>query len=71
MFLVSRMKDESVVLGDDIILTVIEIRGDKVRLGIELPEGVSLHRAEMYDVLHDQEHDRAMAAHETLERDEG
>ena len=71
MFLISRMKDESVVLGDDIILTVIEIRGDKVRLGIELPEGVSLHRAEMYDALHHPEHDRAMAAHETSERGEG
>ena len=40
MFLVSRMKNESIVLGDDIILTVIEIRGDKVRLGVEHPKGV-------------------------------
>ena len=37
MFVSPRMKDESVVLGDDIILTVIEVRGDKVRLGVEHP----------------------------------
>jgi len=41
------MKDESIVLGDDIILTVIEIRGDKVQLGVEHPKGVTVHRREV------------------------
>ena len=42
MIVLPRKKGESIVLGDDIILTVIEIRGDKVRLGVELPKGVTL-----------------------------
>ncbi len=51
MFLVSRMKNEGIVLGDDIILTVIEIRGDKVRLGVEHPRGVTVHRPEVYEAI--------------------
>ena len=51
MILVSRMKNESIVLGDDIILTVIEIRGDKVRLGVEHPQGVTVHRREVYEAI--------------------
>ena len=46
MFLVSRKKGESVVFGDDIILTVIEVRGDKGILGIEHPKGATVHRRE-------------------------
>jgi carbon storage regulator len=46
-----RKQGESVVLGDDIILTVIEIRGDKVRLGVELPQGATLHRREVYEAI--------------------
>jgi carbon storage regulator len=46
-----RKKAESIVINDDIILTVIEIRGDKVRLGIELPEGTTLHRREVYEAI--------------------
>ena len=51
MFLVSRMKNEGIVLGDDIILTVIEIRGDKVRLGVEHPKGATVHRREVYEAI--------------------
>ncbi|HEV3309089.1 MAG TPA: carbon storage regulator, partial [Chloroflexota bacterium] len=40
-----------VVLRDDIILTVIEIKGDKVRLGVELPNGATLHRQEVYEAI--------------------
>ena len=45
MIVIPRKKGESIVIGDDIILTVIEIRGDKVRLGVERPQGVTVHRA--------------------------
>ena len=45
MIVIPRKKNESIVIGDDIILTVIEVRGDKVRLGVELPEGGTVHRA--------------------------
>ena len=51
MIVLPRKKGESIVLGDDIILTVIEIRGDKVRLGVEHPKGVSVHRQEVYEAI--------------------
>jgi carbon storage regulator len=50
-----RKKGESVVINDDIILTVIEVRGDKVRLGIEHPKGVTVHRQEVYEAIQSQQ----------------
>ena len=55
MFFVSRKKNEGLVIGDDIIVTVIEIRGDKVRLGIESPREMPLHRGEVFDAIHGEE----------------
>ena len=52
---ISRKKGESVVICDDNILTVIEVHGDAVRLGIECPKAVTVHRREVYDVLRSQE----------------
>ena len=54
MIVIPRKKGESVVFGDDIILTVIEIKGDKVRLGIEHPKGVTVHRHEVYEAIFSQ-----------------
>ena len=51
MIVIPRKKGESVVINDDIILTVIEIRGDKVRLGVEHPKGVTVHRREVYEAI--------------------
>ena len=51
MIVLPRKKGESVVINDDIILTVIEVRGDKVRLGIEHPKGVTVHRREIYEAI--------------------
>jgi carbon storage regulator len=51
VILISRTRDESIVLGDDVILTVIEIRGDRVRLGVEPPQDGTLHRFEVYEAL--------------------
>ena len=51
MIVIPRKKGESIVIDDDIILTVIEIRGDKVRLGVEHPQGVTVHRAEVYEAI--------------------
>jgi carbon storage regulator len=51
VIVISRAKNEGIVLGDDIILTVIEIRGDKVRLGVELPKGATLRRGEDYEAM--------------------
>ena len=52
MLVLSRKKNESVVINDDITIVVVEIRGDKVRLGIEAPKEVSVHRKEVWDAIH-------------------
>jgi len=47
MLVLSRRAGESVVLGDDITVTVLEVRGDVVRIGIDAPRDVKVHRAEL------------------------
>lgn len=49
MLVLSRHKGESVMIGDDVTVVVVEIRGDKVRLGFEAPKGLPVHRREIYD----------------------
>lgn len=51
MLVLSRKKNESIVIDERIVITVVEIRGDKVRLGIEAPRDVAIHRQEVYDAL--------------------
>jgi carbon storage regulator len=51
MLVLSRKKDEKIIIGDNITLMVIEIRGDKVRLGIDAPKDVSVHREEVYNAI--------------------
>jgi carbon storage regulator len=51
MLVIPRKQDQSVVIGENIVLTVIEVRGDKVRLGIEHPDGVTVHRREVYEAI--------------------
>jgi carbon storage regulator len=51
MLLISRKKDESLVINDDITVTIIEIRGDKVRLGLQVPKHMSVHRREIYEAI--------------------
>jgi len=48
MIVLSRKNGEKIIIADNIIITVVEIRGDKVRLGIEAPREVSVHRHEVY-----------------------
>lgn len=52
MLVLSRKKNESIVIDDKIVITVVEIRGDKVRLGIEAPKEVPVHRSEVYAAIH-------------------
>ena len=47
MLVLSRKKNESIVIDDNIVITVVEVRGDKVRLGIEAPREVPVHRSEI------------------------
>lgn len=55
MLVLSRKKNESIIINDDITITVVEIRGDKVRLGIEAPKTVTVHRQEVYDAIQNQD----------------
>ncbi|MCH2115097.1 MAG: carbon storage regulator CsrA [Pirellulales bacterium] len=51
MLVLSRKKNESIVINDDITIVVVEIRGDKVRLGIEAPKEIPVHRNEVYEAI--------------------
>ena len=51
MLVLSRKKSESIIITDDIVVTVLEVRGDKVRLGIDAPKEVTVHRREVYDAI--------------------
>ena len=55
MLVLSRKKNESIRIGEDITIVVVEIRGDKVRLGIDAPKDVPVHRREVYDAIKRQE----------------
>ena len=51
MLVLSRQKDESIVIGDDVEITIVDVRGDKVRLGINAPRSISVHRKEIYEAI--------------------
>ncbi len=51
MLVLSRKKNESIVINNDITIVVVEIRGDKVRLGVEAPKEIPVHRREVYDAI--------------------
>lgn len=51
MLVLSRKRDEKLMIGDDIVITVVDIRGDKVRLGIDAPNDIPVHRREVYDAI--------------------
>ena len=51
MLVLSRQRDESIVIGDNVVVTIVDIRGDKVRLGIEAPSEIPVHRREVYEAI--------------------
>jgi carbon storage regulator len=51
MLVLSRQRDESIIIGDNVQITIVDIRGDKVRLGIEAPAEISVHRKEVFDAI--------------------
>ena len=55
MLVLSRKNNESIVINDQIVVTIVDIRGDKVRLGIEAPKEVPVHRREVYDAIKEAE----------------
>ncbi len=51
MLVLSRQRDQTIMIGDNIEITIVDIRGDKVRLGITAPGEISVHRKEVYDAI--------------------
>ena len=51
MLVLSRQRDETIMIGDDVEITVVDIRGDKVRLGITAPPHIAVHRKEIYEAI--------------------
>jgi len=51
MLVLSRQRDESIMIGDTIVVTIVDIRGDKVRLGINAPAEIPVHRQEVYEAI--------------------
>lgn len=51
MLVLSRHRDESIMIGDDVVVTIVDIRGDKVRLGIQAPHDIPVHRQEVYEAI--------------------
>jgi carbon storage regulator len=51
MLVLSRQRDESIIIGDNIVVTIVDIRGDKVRLGIDAPTEIPVHRREVFEAI--------------------
>ncbi len=51
MLVLSRQRDESIIIGDEVQVTIVDIRGDKVRLGISAPPHIPVHRKEVYEAI--------------------
>lgn len=66
MLVLSRQRDETIMIGDDIEITVVDIRGDKVRLGITAPPSVPVHRKEVYEAIKRENRDAARMTVEGL-----
>lgn len=62
MLVLSRQLDESIMIGDDIVITVVDIRGDKIRIGIAAPADVPVHRQEVYETIQRENMEAAFAA---------
>jgi carbon storage regulator len=51
MLVLSRQRDESIIIGDNVVITVVDVRGDKVKLGIDAPKEIPVHRREVYEAI--------------------
>ncbi len=66
MLVLSRRAGESVVIGHDVVVTVLEVRGDVVRVGIEAPRSVQVHRSEVYAALEEANRSAASPARDAV-----
>ncbi|MFK7779506.1 MAG: carbon storage regulator CsrA [Gimesia sp.] len=67
MLVLSRKKNEKIVIDENIIITIVEVRGDKVRLGIEAPREVPIHRSEVYDAIQNEQNSTSKAKNDATE----
>ena len=51
MLVLSRNRDETIMIGDDVEITIVDVRGDRVRIGINAPRSIQVHRKEVYDAI--------------------
>ncbi|MBI1389874.1 MAG: carbon storage regulator CsrA [bacterium] len=51
MLVLSRKRDESIIIGDDVVITVVDIKGEQVKIGVTAPKTVSIHRKEVYEAI--------------------
>ncbi|ARN56780.1 carbon storage regulator CsrA [Sedimentisphaera salicampi] len=58
MLVLSRQKDESIVIGDNVVIKVVDVKGGKVKLGVQAPKDVSVHRQEVYDSIHEKDSEK-------------
>jgi carbon storage regulator len=54
MLVLSRKRDESIIIGDEIEITVVDIRGEQIKIGVTAPKNVSIHRKEVYDAIQEE-----------------
>ena len=66
MLVLSRTRDETIMIGDDIEITIVDVRGDKVRLGINAPTTISVHRKEVYEAIKHENHQAAQLSPEAI-----
>ncbi len=59
MLVLSRKRDESIIIGDDVVITIVDIKGEQVKIGVAAPKTVSIHRKEIYEAI--QQENRAAA----------
>ncbi len=69
MLVLSRQKDESIIIGDDVEVTIVDVRGDKVRLGITAPKEIPVHRREVYEAIQREKKEKEEKEREEKERE--
>ena len=70
MLVLSRQKDQGIMIGDDVEITIVDVRGEKVRLGITAPSVISVHRKEVYDAIQQENAEKEAAKKTGTEKKE-